>query len=99
GVGGLDRRVWWSARSRKIYGEEEGRVRVDALELDAGGVRAAGGDVVRPEGEARGVRLAVEEVEVVLADEEVRVVNGVRGRGRRVVVEYGHIRRARAAQP
>ncbi len=36
---------------------------------------AAGGDLVCPEGEPRGVGLAVEEVEVVLPDEE--------GRGRR----------------
>src|ERR1700755_559911 len=45
-------------------------------------VRIARLYLVRPEGEARGVRLAPEEVSVVLRDEVVRVVN-VHGGGRR----------------
>src|SRR5215207_7380348 len=56
----------------ELDGEEEGRRRVDALDLAALLVGAARLDVISPEGPARLVRLAVEEVEVVLADEELR---------------------------
>src|SRR5205085_3500638 len=84
------------ARVLKFDGEEEGRARVYALHFTAGRVRAARLDVVRPELEARGVRLAVEEVVVVLSDEEPRVVNGVRRFGDEVVVVYDE--RGRAAK-
>ena len=76
------------ARLLKFDREEEGSARVNALHFTAGRVRAARLDVVRPELEARGVRLAVEEVVVVLSDEEPRVVNGVRRFGDEVVVVY-----------
>lgn len=61
----------------KLDGEEEGGGDVLALDSNALRVCAAGGDFVGPEGEAGGVGLAVEEVEVVLANEELRVVNGI----------------------
>src|SRR5205814_427033 len=68
------------ARVLKLDGEEEGRARVNPLDVAAVRVRAARLDVVRPELEARGVGLAREEVAVVLRDEELRVVNRVRPR-------------------
>src|ERR1044071_2987317 len=72
--------------------EERGRD-VDAADLKVGvpAVR----QLVRPEGEPRGVRLAVEEVYVVLPDEERRVearvpADRVRAVGRLVTVD-GHV--------
>src|SRR3954463_3359812 len=68
--------------------EEEGRRDVDALDLAALRVRAARLYLVSPEGEARSIGLAVEEVPVVLRDEEGRRVYGVDDGGRRVVFDY-----------
>src|SRR5205085_7949924 len=87
--GGFIESVEEEARALELDGEEEGRRGVDALDLAA--LRglypcAARLDVVRPELEARGVGLAVEEVVVVLADEEGGGVHGVRGGRSEVVV-------------
>jgi hypothetical protein len=65
------------ARLLKFNREEEGRRRVDAAHGAARAVGAAALDVRDPEGFAGRVGEAVEEVGVVLADEEVRAVDGV----------------------
>src|SRR5205085_7114197 len=75
------------ARLLELDGEEVGGGRVYAHHLAAGGVRAARLDLVRPEGAPRLVRLATEEVNVVLSDEVLRVVNGVRD----VAVDHQHV--------
>ena len=67
----------------ELYREEEGSGDVDAVRVNAGLVRAALVDVVLPEGEARLVGEAREEVHVLLLDEEVRVVNRDRHVGAR----------------
>ena len=60
--------------------KEERRRDMDALDLDALLVGAAGGDLVNPEGEPARVGLAIQEVEVMLANEERSFVDRV-GRG------------------
>jgi hypothetical protein len=64
------RQVGEVAGALELNRKEERRRDVDALDVSMQGRCAAGGDLFDPEGEARRVRLAVEEVEVVLADEE-----------------------------
>jgi len=59
----------------------ERRRDVYARDLDAVSIAAAGVDVVGPKSEAGVVGLAAQEVEVVLADEELRVVYGINHRG------------------
>src|SRR5207253_3851353 len=74
---GLVYAVGEEARLLKLYREEEGRARVYALRVAAARVRAARLDVIVPESHAGSVAVAVEEVVVVLAHEEVRNVYGV----------------------
>src|SRR4029434_300200 len=65
------------ARLLELNREEEGRARVNPLYLAASCVCAAGLDVIDPEGQARRVRFAIEEVGVVLADKEQGVINRI----------------------
>src|ERR1700755_3065020 len=84
------------ARLLKLDRQEEGRRDVDALHLST--ARPLGGGALHalfklplPEGEAVGVRQAVEKVRVVVADEAVRVERSVFNRassGRSVVRIY-----------
>src|SRR5205085_679125 len=60
---------------------EEGCGNFCATARDAGRVRAALGDSSSPVGESCGVRFAVEEIQIVSAHEELRIINRVR-RGR-----------------
>jgi len=68
------------------------------VNLSARSVRAALLDVIRPELEARGVGVAVEEVAVVLADEELHRVDGIVLRRRALVTAYGNQSRRRESQ-
>ena len=61
----------------KFNREEVGGADVDSLGLDALGIATAGIDLVSPVSKTGCIRLAIEEVAVVLADEEVSAVDGV----------------------
>ena len=59
----------------KLYREIERRRNVDALSVDARLIRTAQGNLISPEREAACIRLAIEEVAIMLADEELCVVD------------------------
>ena len=65
----------------KFDREEIGGADADTLCFNALCIVAAGRNFVSPEAQAAGVRLTIEEVEVVLADEEFDAVNRVRTGG------------------
>ena len=56
--------------------KERGRV-VDAFDFNALYVAATGNDLISPEGKTGCIRLAVEEVSILLTNEELRVVEGI----------------------
>lgn len=70
----------------KLRLEEESIGDRDSTVVEAHGVRAAPGNLVGPVVESLLIRSAVEEINVVLADEEERIVYRVRRRLHRVIV-------------
>src|ERR1043165_3077715 len=94
--GGLVRADNEVAGLLELDGEEEGRRDIGARALAARRVRAARLDVVRPEVLPRLIRLTVEEVVVVLADEGRRVVYRVGRPFSPVVHDLERGRRGRA---
>jgi hypothetical protein len=94
-VSGLIGAIDEVARFLKFNREKESGTDVDTLDLAAPGVCAARLDLVRPEGEARRIGLAVQEVMVVLADEPRGHVNRVNRRLLRVVRDLQRGYRAR----
>src|SRR5215213_2804522 len=97
-VRGLVSLVGEEARLLELNREEERGRDVYARGLHAGRVRAAMTKLILPEGEPRGVRVAAEEVSVVLAHEELGVVQGVGGRRVGVVVADGDDERGAVAR-
>src|SRR5207253_2485350 len=61
----------------KLNREEVGGAYIDPFYLKALCISAAGIDLINPEGETVCIRFAVEKVAIVLADEELRVVEWV----------------------
>src|ERR1043166_314130 len=61
-------------------------------------IAAARVDIVLPEGVARSVRFAIQEIQIMLADKERRTVDRVRGRRRCVVIQDRHLSSVRGAQ-
>src|SRR5262249_25064996 len=62
----------------KLHLDEGGTAHANAPFMNATGIRPALGDSVGPISETTSVRLSIEEIQVVLANEELRVVYRIR---------------------
>ena len=85
-------------RLLKFNRQEVSRRNINALHVDALWVRAARSDLVRPKVPAARIRIAAEKIVVVFLHIESRLIDGIRRRGRCVVVGDGNHRRVRGAQ-
>jgi hypothetical protein len=71
------RQIGFQTRSLEFNGQEKSSADVNTSHFDASRVCATGRYLIGPESKTRGVRLSIQEVEVVLTDEERRVINRV----------------------
>src|SRR4030095_12315993 len=97
-VTGAVERINKAASGAKLDGQEVSRADVDRSPLSTAGVSAARQDLVGPEVEATFIRLATEEVQVMLSHEELCRVDGVArndGIARGGEDRIGHIREQR----
>src|SRR6266540_1595972 len=85
------------ARVLEFDGQEEGSRRYHSFCCSAGRVSAARIDRVNPEIQPVVVGHPVQEVEVVLADKELRAIYWIRGRSREIVIHDRHGRTRAAA--
>ena len=71
------RQISRAASVLKLTGKEESGRDINASDVDALGVGAAGCDLVSPESKSPCVRFAIQEIVVVLTHKEARVVDQV----------------------